>query len=148
MPDLDAPTPDRVADDEWLARQCDWDNVRADRTVKRQAFIPSKRPLEISVDRTKYCEFAEKVTDNPKKTLIFLQTLSIRQHLAPVDVHKAEPPRGHANVEAAVDPEIRSLYQTKAELQRDVQLFDQQTLLAEELARLSTPVSPFSEPVG
>src|SRR5690348_1137037 len=50
--------PSRIGDDELLARYCDKQAVKSE--IKYSVFVRTKLPLEISVDRVRYCNPSER----------------------------------------------------------------------------------------
>jgi hypothetical protein len=93
----DDEVPETVGDNEPLLRRCGKKDVRADGSVKMNAFIRTTSPLEISVMRGDYIPNPWfDVEDNPSKNYrVRLSTKEVRG-LPEAEVRADKPPPAHA----------------------------------------------------
>lgn len=137
--------PDDVADHETVVRRCNVDHVKVDkksgkRSVKYQAFIATKAPFEISVDRDGYCEPWAKIATESKRTLAQLSVKMVRTQVTRAKIVAAKPPPEHAHVESHVSVGGPKQYETKEAAMRDLENWDAHIAVCTELAKLSIPL--------
>ncbi len=85
---LSVDVPAEIADDERLARNCSTGNVVSGGRVKPRAFLPTKYPLDLSVDRVAYRDVQRHLANG--KTAVVVSTSEVRQTIPDVMV-EADP---------------------------------------------------------
>lgn len=112
--------PETVGDDEPLLRRCGRKDVRADGTVKKNAFIRTSFPLEISVTREAYIPNPWfDVADNPEKNYrLRLLTRNVRQ-FPDAEVRAHKPPPAHAVIGCLLDGRADTAVPSKGDLNQD-----------------------------
>lgn len=137
----DDEVPDIIGDDEALLRRCGRRDVRADGSVKKNAFIRTVFPLEISVTRENYVPDPWfDIAELPSKSYrLRLSTRKVRA-TPNADVRVAKPPPFHAVIACLLD----GRESTDVSSRDDLTASEWSTLvrLCEELAKLSTSLGP------
>lgn len=135
-----------VADNEDLARYCDRQHVKKNGSVKPRAFICTKFPAELSVDRLSICGMdksaeravQETVVFGHSRTFVMLVTGRVRSEVPDAEVHAkplSEPVDAPEHAEIHLKYE-GGPYETADEL-RNAQLFARHVERCDKLAEIS-----------
>lgn len=131
--------PGHVADTETVVRRCQRKGcIKVDGTVKRQAFMRTKYPLQISVDREQYCNPWLSIEGDARRTLVRLSVRDVRECSADIDVVAAPPPPPHAHIEVQVTDSPTTDVPSKQDM--TVKQWQELHNAAIKLAALATPL--------
>lgn len=133
--------PDAVSDDESLLRRCGKRDVRANGSVKKNAFIRTTDPLEISVNRQSYVPNPWfDIEDEPTKDhRLSLSTRAVRD-LPNAEVRADKPPPYHAVIGCLLEGRAGTAVASKNDL--DANEWEALVLLCEKLASQATSLGP------
>lgn len=134
----------QVGDAEVLARRCNIKHATPGKPVKFQAFLATKWPLEISVDRAACCNPWDKIDDKKKWGIAFALAGAIRRTVAKAKVVCSQPPPEHAHVEVWHEGLPPNTHENKRSVEQDANLWSAHVQVCEELAKVSNALAPYA----
>jgi hypothetical protein len=131
--------PDAVAEEEWLVRYADRKAVNRSGQVARGAWVSTRHPAQLSVDRLSFVDTLKKAEEQ-SRVRVFIRTVAVRTAASAGNVVADKPPPPHALIIPQCLPTIRAGVAHKDELSAEE--FSALSAFCDGLRDLSTSRPP------